>query len=66
MTDNNNIQNLLDKSAKLSNRGDNIGAKKLHEQIRQLRGNDPPCCFGDDDCSTMMLVQCPWRMDCGE
>jgi len=58
------IQNLLDKSSKLSNNGKNVG--ELYNQIRKLKGSDPPPCFGDDDCSTIMLSMCPWRMDCGE
>lgn len=62
----NDIQNLLDLSARLSNNGKHDDAEKMYHQIRQLRGNNPPPCFGDDDCSTMMLSMCPWRMDCGK
>ena len=62
----NHIQNLLDESARLCNNGRQEEAEKLYDKIRKLRGNDAPICFGWDDCSTMMLVQCPWRMDCRE
>jgi hypothetical protein len=36
----------------------------LHKQIECLRGPAPPC-YGEDDCSTMILSTCPWRMTCG-
>jgi hypothetical protein len=60
------IQELLDKEAELSNNGqDNDFRKIILIEIKQLRGTDSPECWGEDDCSTMMLVQCPWRIDCG-
>lgn len=60
------IQELLDKEAELSNRGQNNEFRwMIHAEIKQLRGNEPPVCHGDDDCSTNMLMRCPWRIDCG-
>lgn len=56
----NTIQVLLDTQAELSNQ---IFA--VEKAIRRLRGVIPPDCFGEDDCSTMFLSICPWRMDCG-
>lgn len=60
------IQELLDKEAKLSNRGQNNEFRwMIHAEIKQLRGNTAPSCWGHDDCSTNMLMRCPWRIDCG-
>lgn len=62
------IQELLDKEAELSNTGygDSNERKEIHKTIRIMRkGRHQPLCFGQDDCSTMMLSVCPWRMDCG-
>jgi hypothetical protein len=60
------IQELLDKEAQLSNNGqDNDFRKIVLIEIKQLRGNEPPACWGEDDCSTNMLMRCPWRIDCG-
>lgn len=53
------IQTLLDKEANLSNRRYHI-----LQQIKSIRGAEPPCCWGNDDCSTQVLSQCPWRIDC--
>lgn len=53
------IQTLLDKEAQLSNRRYHI-----LQQIKALRGTEPPRCWGMDDCSTLMLTRCPWRNDC--
>jgi hypothetical protein len=53
------IQILLDKEANLSNRRYHI-----HQQIKIMRGEDPPVCWGNDDCSTNVMSQCPWRVDC--
>jgi hypothetical protein len=64
----NRIQELLNEEAKMSNKGmdkEHPFRKIVLTEIRQLRGTVPPHCFGEDDCSTMMLVRCPWRMDCG-
>ena len=64
----NRIQELLNEEAKMSNKGmdkEHPFRKIILTEIRQLRGTVPPHCFGEDDCSTMMLVRCPWRMDCG-
>ena len=54
------IQDLLDNEARLSNE-----RYVILQQIKQLRGDTPPTCWGQDDCSTMMLSRCPWRIDCG-
>jgi hypothetical protein len=61
------IQELLDLQANLSNEG-----KKHSDEyhnvcitIKELRGTQPPFCWGQDDCSTLILSQCPWRIDCG-
>ena len=61
------IQELLDQEATLANTGkaDSEERKQLHTAIRLMRIQPAPVCFGDDDCSTMMLSVCPWRMDCG-
>lgn len=54
------LQELLDESARLSN------AKDLVDQeIKRRRGNTPPVCWGEDDCSVVILSTCPWRIDCG-
>lgn len=53
------IQILLDKEAQLSNRRYHI-----LKQIKSMRGDIPPRCWGNDDCSTQILSQCPWRIDC--
>lgn len=62
-----NIQDLLDKEAKLSNAG--LGDSKERQEIltviRLKRVQPAPVCFGQDDCSTNMLSLCAWRMDCG-
>ena len=62
------IQDLLDKEAELSNRG--LAKHEFRviilEEIKARRGNEAPVCWGEDDCSTMILVRCPWRIDCGE
>jgi hypothetical protein len=53
------VQELLDKEASLANRRDLV-----HKQIKVLRGIHPPVCWGNDDCSTNIMSQCPWRIDC--
>ena len=53
------LQTLLDKQANLSNRHDMVV-----KQIVAMRGTVPPRCWGQDDCSTIVLSQCPWRVDC--
>lgn len=61
------IQSMLDEQARLSN----AGLKDSHEyqavvfNIKQLRGEVYPRCWGEDDCSTHILSMCPWRVDCG-
>jgi hypothetical protein len=55
------IQTLLDKEASLANR-----RELIQKQIKVMRGESPPHCWGFDDCSTTLLSQCPWRIDCGE
>ena len=61
------IQELLNKEAQMSNsgQGDSDFRKIIHEEIKSRRGHDAPVCWGQDDCSTNMLSQCPWRIDCG-
>lgn len=54
------LQELLDEQAKLSN------AKwAVEQEIKARRGTEPPGCWKHDDCSTLMLIRCPWRIDCG-
>jgi len=62
-----NLQDLLNKEAQLSNTGlgDSEERMKIHTMIRLKRGSESPWCFGQDDCSTHTLSQCPWRIDCG-
>jgi hypothetical protein len=62
------LQELLNREAQLSNEGQHNSdfRKIILAEIKQLRGTEAPSCFGDDDCSTHVLSQCPWRMDCGE
>jgi len=61
------IQELLNREAILANEGkaDSEERKQIHTMIRLKRFNPAPACFGDDDCSTSVLSQCPWRIDCG-
>jgi len=59
------IQELLDKEATMANEGhDNDFRKIILLEIKHLRGSDAPACWGEDDCSTNMLMRCPWRIDC--
>lgn len=62
------MQDLLNREAKLSNagKGDSPERQEILTMIRLKRDETrrPPC-FGEDDCSTLMLSKCPWRMDCG-
>ena len=63
------LQDLLDQEATLANSGlgDSEQRKQLHTVIRLTRDEQyRPVCFGEDDCSTNMLMRCPWRIDCGE
>lgn len=62
------LQELLNCEATLSNAGKASGEER--QQILtliRLKRNDKwrPECFGEDDCSTLMLSTCPWRIDCG-
>lgn len=62
------IQDLLNQEAFYANNGmaDSEERKKIHTMIRLKRDDQwRPTCFGQDDCSTVTLSQCPWRMDCG-
>ena len=61
------IQELLDKEAKLANEGhkDHEFRKIILEEIKARRGPIAPSCFGEDDCSTNMLMRCAWRNECG-
>lgn len=62
------IQDLLNQEANLSNagQGNSDERMRIHTLIRLKRDEQyrPPC-FGEDDCSTLMLSTCPWRIDCG-
>ena len=63
------LQNLLNQEATLSNegKGNSSERQQILTAIRLARDeNYRPVCFGHDDCSTMMLMRCPWRIDCGE
>ena len=53
------IQTLLNKEAGLSNR-----RYYVLQEIKATRGTQPPQCWGMDDCSTTIMSQCPWRIDC--
>lgn len=61
------IQELLDQEARLSNEGHGNSdfRKIILEEIKVRRGEHAPSCWGEDDCSTMTLMRCPWRIDCG-
>ena len=61
------LQYLLNLEAMYSNngQGDSEDRKKIHTLIRLKREQLAPPCFGEDDCSTLMLSTCPWRIDCG-
>lgn len=61
------LQDLLNQEAQLSNEGlgDSEERMQLHTMIRLKRDSESPWCFGQDDCSTLILSSCPWRMDCG-
>lgn len=54
------LQELLDESARLSNE-----LYKVNQEIKERRGDNPPVCWGEDDCSALILSTCPWRVDCG-
>lgn len=55
------IQDLLDREATVGNE-----QGRIHKRIKELRGNEAPVCWGEDDCSTSILSRCPWRIDCGK
>ena len=62
------MQDLLDQEARLANEGkaDSIERQKILTAIRLMRDESlRPSCFGEDDCSTLMLIRCPWRNECG-
>lgn len=62
------LQDLLNQEATLCNTGlgDSARRQEILTVIRLTRNEQQrPWCFGEDDCSTQMLSQCPWRMDCG-
>jgi len=59
------IQWLLNLSARLGNKGDHELETVVLDKIREVRGSEPPVCFGLDDCSSIAFIKCPWRMDCG-
>ena len=61
------IQELLDQEARLSNEGHGKSEFRIVilEEIKARRGTESPHCRGEDDCSTLTLIKCPWRIDCG-
>jgi len=62
------MQELLNAEARYSNagKGDSAERMRIHTLIRLKRDEQwRPVCFGEDDCSTLMLSTCPWRIDCG-
>lgn len=61
------VQDLLNLEAKLGNEGkaDSPQRQFILKEIKSLRGEHNPPCWGEDDCSTSVLVTCPWRIDCG-
>lgn len=62
------IQTLLDKEARLGNagKGKSPERQEILTMIRLQRDDTQrPSCFGEDDCSTAILIRCPWRIDCG-
>jgi hypothetical protein len=62
------LQDLLDKEAELDNSGHSDSEFRIIilEEIKAKRGEEPPFCWGWDDCSSEMLIRCPWRIDCGQ
>lgn len=59
-----NIQDLLNQQAYASDSGDQESLKSLEIMIKLARGETAPACWHHDDCSTSILSQCPWRIDC--
>lgn len=59
------LQLMLDLEANLSNAKQLEDMAVIHELIKKRRGTVAPPCHGHDDCSTMALSMCPWRIDCG-
>jgi hypothetical protein len=61
------IQQLLNAEAKLGNAGKSNSPDRMAilTKIVALRGTEAPSCHGHDDCSTLILSMCPWRIDCG-
>lgn len=53
------LQELLNEEAQLANR-----RYAVHQIIKEKRGDAPPSCWGEDDCSTHIMSMCPWRIDC--
>jgi hypothetical protein len=43
-----------------------VERRLIHIKIKEKRGTVPMPCWGEDDCSTLMLSKCPWRIDCGD
>lgn len=58
------IQDLLDEEAQLGNDKKYEERKPILVLIKLMRGPAPRPCWGEDDCSTMILMTCPWRIDC--
>lgn len=57
------LQDLLNEEAQAPSGSECLTC--IREIIRKHRGDEPPVCFGLDDCSTNFLSKCPWRFDCG-
>lgn len=62
----NRIQDLLNQEARAGNSKRYKERDKIRILIKLTRESPPPECWGEDDCSTEMLVRCPWRIDCGD
>lgn len=60
------LQDLLAQEAQLGNSGKKKEQEQIHVIIILKRGHIPPSCWGEDDCSSNILLTCPWRIDCGD
>ena len=65
------LQMLLDAGAILGNSlhatdPDILTLQKRIQHCIELNRGKKPHCYGDDDCSSMILSTCPWRMSCGD
>lgn len=60
------MQAALDLEAALGNAKLYRDRDQVRVMIKEHRGDNAPRCHGQDDCSTMCLITCPWRIDCGD